>query len=83
MRCIVKRAVSLFGTSYGVGLRDIPVGHCQGWFFDACVADGNIVLMDAPVVAAVVIDQVVETAAESDSIDDTEIIEPKSKRGKK
>lgn len=48
MRCIVKRQVQLFDSVYPVGMRDIPVGHAQGWYWDALVADGSIVVLDKP-----------------------------------
>lgn len=43
MQVVVRQAVLLFGERYGVGLRDIPAGHCCGADWDYALKCGYVV----------------------------------------
>lgn len=46
MKVLLRQTVDLFGTRYGVGLRDIPEGHACGEDWDIYVKAGWIGFID-------------------------------------
>jgi len=45
MHAQVNKPVTLGKSTYGRGQHDIPADEAQGWFFDALVSAGDIVIL--------------------------------------
>lgn len=46
MRALFKTRVELVGVDYACGTHEVPQAHAAGWYFDALVKDGLIVLSE-------------------------------------
>lgn len=65
MKVILLQTVDLYGTRYGVGLRDIPAGHACGVAWDGFVNAGWVKFLDAPAEKlAAVVEEVAEVIEE-------------------
>lgn len=47
MQVQINKPVTLGSTTYGKGQHAIPAEDAQGWFFDALVKDGTVVVLRA------------------------------------
>jgi hypothetical protein len=47
MQAQVNRTITLNGITYGRGQHAIPATDAQGWFFDALVQSGDVVVLRA------------------------------------
>ena len=47
MQVQINKPVTLGSTTYGKGQHNVPAEDAQGWFFDALVKDGSVVVLRA------------------------------------
>lgn len=48
MQAQFKRPIILGGKTYTKGAHDVPDTDAKGWFWDALIADGSIVVVEQP-----------------------------------